>query len=65
MGNLGGIWEKKLDFASVEVRNQAPGRALGSKIDDFSMKINDFEQNDGILRLWDGPNGLYGGTYGL
>ena len=29
------------------------------------MKINDFEQNGGILRLLDGPRGVYGGTCGV
>ena len=40
-------------------------KARGTKIHEFSMKIDAFEQNDGFLRLLDGPRGVYGGTCGV
>ena len=52
---------EKLDFPLVEVGNQAPGQRPGApkipKIHGFCMKINDFEQNDGIFSFVEGDGG--------
>ena len=62
MGNSprgeGGFW-KMLEFCT-----SARGARV-TKINGFPLKMKDFEQNDRILSLLDGPGGVYGGSCGL